>query len=865
MYITRRITLFLLLVLVFIFQPVTAQDETPPAPQPAIPRFDLGLPTNNFTVDLNQRTKTAPQNPTLSSDLDELASAWAQGSFQTEAAAGLNINGDSVQVTFSLIDAASADQLVAALPMLGGTVTAHYKSWVDAWVPVAALAQVSTQSGVQFIRPVSRLIFPGEGAINPQAMQQAIQSFDLQNNTVTSRETQAGTVLTQGVAASNADDWHAAGFTGAGINIGIIGLFDGYFEAIDEGELPADLDTYGVLRLDSASGTGAAEVVYDMAPDANLTFASAYSATELASLIVDLASFGNDTVFVYFEYIDQIVPNDGTGPVADAINDAQNIYGTFVTTFAGSYGEINYVGEFCDCSDGKHYYPISGGGVTAVNIILNPADANNNLPAGQEIIATLRWSDWPTTDQDYDLILVRWDGAEWDFVDALDGSQTGSQPPMESGTMTTLQSGLHGLVIEQFDGTDIHTLELRVYVPSGTGSLVSALLPLNYTNRSFSLSSTAGSPEAFSANDVDVTTYTAYVDNSQGPTLGLGGVIDPVGYNQPRISDYGGVNTYTFGASNFKGGGAHVAGAAALVLNAYPNYTPAEIKTFLQDNAIDLDVVGPDYLYGYGRLYLGSAPVGNATPTPTPTATQQTPGDTPTPTATQQLPGDTPTPTATQTTGGCVGTQTICRISPADNTVMDGGSDYVPRFRWEHLPQAQWYNVFIATPDFSTIFLNAWYRASQVCSGDVCSIPADVWLVGSGEFAWWMSYYYDGMSENYLTLYEDSSFSITMPLPGGVTPLGPTDEVIGGTGVILQWQAEPNALWYQIWAGPADYSDTVIVNWYDARNVCENSGVCSIVVPRTFQPGDQEFWLQAWNPRGITEWALMSAFTVVAP
>jgi len=46
----------------------------------------------------------------------------------------------------------------------------------------------------------------------------------------------------------------------------------------------------------------------------------------------------------------------------------------------------------------------------------------------------------------------------------------------------------------------------------------------------------------------------------------------------------------------------HVAGAAALVLQKFPSYTPLQVKNALYDNAVDLGTAGFDNTFGNGRL-----------------------------------------------------------------------------------------------------------------------------------------------------------------------------------------------------------------------------------------------------------------------
>ncbi len=211
------------------------------------------------------------------------------------------------------------------------------------------------------------------------------------------------------------------------------------------------------------------------------------------------------------------------------------------------------------------------------------------------------------------------------------------------------------------------------------------------------------------------------------------------------------------------------------------------------------------------------------------------PTDTPMPTATF-APTDEPTATPAPLPG-------LGRIAPADGAVWAAGADYVSKFQWAAQEGAEWYHVFVSTPDFNTIFFNQWYMSGQVCTGEICTLPDDVWLVGSGEFAWWMTYWSEGMGDDYIDLYNESRFSVTMPTPGTLTGGAYAD----GT---LTWQDEPNTLWYNVWVGPADYSGTSYLMWHDSADIC-SEGTCSLNIG-TLPAGDYQFWLQGWNPVGLT-------------
>jgi hypothetical protein len=127
--------------------------------------------------------------------------------------------------------------------------------------------------------------------------------------------------------------------------------------------------------------------------------------------------------------------------------------------------------------------------------------------------------------------------------------------------------------------------------------------------------------------------------SSQGPTTD--------NRVKPDLSAPDGVSNSVYG--QFYGTSAAspmVAGAAALVKQQYPSYTPSQIRDFLLARAVDLGPVGPDNQFGSGRLHLGDAPI---TPTPTYTSTAtSTATNTPTPTSTATATA-TPTPTHTST------------------------------------------------------------------------------------------------------------------------------------------------------------------------------------------------------------------------
>ena len=526
----------------------------------------------------------------LSTALSQLYTNWLKSppmAVEQAARQGVQVDGDLVKVMLIMLDEASASSARAVIPELGGKETAYYKLWVDAWVPISALDEIASLPGVSLVRLPIRVVPVEEEA------------------TLSQVSVLVGSALTQGVAASNANAWHAAGFTGSGVKVAVIDSFEDYTTAQTQGDLPASITVYGALDLSSRHGTAVAEVIYDMAPGVLLTFASPSSVTEMAAFIVALAQAGNKIISSSIGFYNA-EPGDGTGIIADAVTTAYNTYGTLYVQAAGNQTEYHWDGAFVD-SDGDGYHEFAPG-PDEINML-------GTLSAGVPLYFYLRWNNWPTTDQDYDLYLLRWNGASWDTVVCSCDFQNGAQPPTEGIEFTTLISGDYGLAIRKYSATGTQVLDLMGHNAPH--------FEHNVSDRS--LIDPATSPHAFSVAAVDVNSpYNLESYSSWGPTHGPGGTLTG-GSDKPRIAAFANVDTWAYGPAGFNGTSSatpHVAGAAAVVLSAYPSYTPGQVMTFLEGRVVDQGSMGYDWKYGAGRLFLGSPPTFGDSYEPDDTAAQ---------------------------------------------------------------------------------------------------------------------------------------------------------------------------------------------------------------------------------------------------
>ncbi|MGO1056253.1 hypothetical protein [Crossiella sp. CA198] len=146
------------------------------------------------------------------------------------------------------VDGAQDQALRAAVAAAGGVVTGAVSGRLRAAVAEDRIPQLAAAAGVREVRRPERAV--------PMA------------------------VTSEGVLASRTNEWAAAGHKGAGVKVGIIDVgFGGVAESQEGGELPtgANLVTNNENCIDATRnedhGTKVAEVVHDMAPEAQLYLA----------------------------------------------------------------------------------------------------------------------------------------------------------------------------------------------------------------------------------------------------------------------------------------------------------------------------------------------------------------------------------------------------------------------------------------------------------------------------------------------------------------------------------------------------------------------------------------------------------------
>ena len=392
-------------------------------------------------------------------------------------------------------------------------------------------------------------------------------------------------VQSEGMEQIGASGFHAFGYDGRGSKVAIIDSgFDGLSMAQARGELPTILQSIDFTQLgmevNGPHGTACAEIVHDVAPGADLYLIRIGDLVDLENAKDYVISQGVDVVNHSMAWLGSGF-GDGLGVSCAIVNDASE-NGVLWVNAAGNYATRQVSSFFQDPeSDGFHNF-----GQT--NLI--PLKRVN---AGETLTLYLTWNDWPTTIQDYDLILYKQESDGWHVVESADDFQFFT-PPVEWMAINIREQGQYAAAI---------------WKSPGARSTVFKLWSELHDFESFqSIVGTIGSPaDAQGAVAVGAISFDSWPQgpvedfSSRGPTVD--------GRVKPDLVAPDRVSTLSYGSESFPGTSAaapHVAGAAAVLQSSDPAYftNPSRLKDALITATVDMGELGKDNVFGHGRLAL---------------------------------------------------------------------------------------------------------------------------------------------------------------------------------------------------------------------------------------------------------------------
>jgi hypothetical protein len=518
--------------------------------------------------------------------------------------------------------------LLDAIKAGGGAVksTSTREGAVRADIPLSAVDGIAARADVKSVKP---------------AVQATTWSTPAPQGTKTLSAALVGAVTSEGDRAHGADTARTTyGVSGAGVKVCV--LSDGV-NSLAKSQASGELDAVDVLPGQAGNGdegTAMLEIVHDLAPNAALGFATAFtSETSFADNIRALRTTSGCTIIVDdVSYFDESPFQDG--PVAQAVNDVTAAGALYFSSAGNSgnltdgtsgYWEGNYVNsrtrlsgitgtahDFDSGSATQVYDPISAGSL------------------GKPV--TLFWSDpLGGSANDYDLYIL---DAAGNVVASSEDAQTGVENPFEIATVPSTGSG-YKLAVVKYSGANrflalnvirgrfTATDTLKAFSTNGVtaghsaaaaafsvaaapaaaafGRPLEAGDPANPAGPYPGQFSAASRWERFSSDGARHIFYDA-----SGAAITPGNVTATGGATRakPDITAADGASTSVAGFQPFYGTSAaapHAAAIAALLLSGRPTATPDEIRTALVSSATDVGAPGFDTVTGAGIVMAGPA------------------------------------------------------------------------------------------------------------------------------------------------------------------------------------------------------------------------------------------------------------------
>ncbi|MEB3279380.1 MAG: S8 family serine peptidase [Lyngbya sp.] len=464
--------------------------------------------------------------------------------------------------------------------------------------------------------------------------------------------TRLNSVISQGDVALNTDEIrNTLNLDGSGIKIGIISdsfnlVQEGVTAADDirSGDLPGvgnpDGYTTPVQVLNEGSrgkdeGRAMLQIVHDIAPGSELMFYGVSNEVEMAQAIDALAAAGADIIVDDMGFTNQPFFQDGIA--AQAVNRVVD-QGVVYFSAAGNDGQRSYESEF---SNSANTFTVNGITYEAHDFDAGAGvDLFNqfSLDAGEKLgPLTLQWDEpfasvgGSGATSDLDIFIVKKDALNLsadDIVASSTDNNVGADPlETLSFTNNTDSRQFYVLIGKRVDSTEPNQIK---YINFSNGAD-----NFEYGHNS---STVFGHPNAEGAITIGATSYNNTPEFGTGvpkakSTSSVGGtpilmaedgkrLDSPLVRQKPNLLATDGVNTTFFGSDsssdsdafpNFSGTSAaapHAAGVAALMLQAgggADSLTPAEVRSILEETALDADFAGLDFKSGSGLIQASKA------------------------------------------------------------------------------------------------------------------------------------------------------------------------------------------------------------------------------------------------------------------
>ena len=490
---------------------------------------------------------------------------------------------------------------------LGGTVISSVPKYqaIRAQIPLRAVVRLAALDEIRTIRPADKARTRGQAARLSPASRTRTADFPVTKKDDT----------TEGDVAHRADSARSTHkVDGTGIGIGVIS--DGVRSLADRqasGDVPARVTVLPGEEGEGDEGTALLEIVHDLAPGAELYFATGYGGeARMAENIEALCEAGANVIVDDIGYSTEAVFQDGiiAGGVNAAVAD-----GCFFFSAGGNDGNLTngtssvWEGDYAAGST----LVVDGETVGARHDFGGGVEANALSDYGDGSIV-LQWADpLGVSTNDYDLFVINKDG---DVIESSTNTQDGTQDPIEFIPHVHLSG--RSVVVVRVSGVDRY---LRVQVFGGRLTIATAGNMYGHPAVENAIGvamvdvrTAAGTGGVFNGNE------SVRRANSDGPrriffqpdgTAITAGNFSSTGgqlLEKPDLAAATCVTTATPGFSTFCGTSSaapHAAAIAALMLEAAggPNQvTLAELRTGMTTGTavLDIEATGVDRDSGAG-------------------------------------------------------------------------------------------------------------------------------------------------------------------------------------------------------------------------------------------------------------------------
>ncbi|HNG34307.1 MAG TPA: putative Ig domain-containing protein, partial [Blastocatellia bacterium] len=590
---------------------------------------------------LDEKARRSPAQQKLDSQLlyavkmrrgEEIAPGIRQLSVKVET--------DAEAKTVVDITAIIGGSLIADLDAAGVEVLSVYAQYnsLRARAPLARLEEIAALPQVRFIQPKQEPVFLRHAArarakgetvgeeLPPGFAARANRLRGFLAETLAGSKTSEGDVTHRAAAART-----TFGANGAGVRIGV--LSDGVANLAASqasGDLPANVTVLQGYVGSGDEGTAMLEIINDLAPGAQLYFATANGGIAgFAQAIRDLRAAGCDIIVDDFFYVSETPFQDGQaagvvsttngGILWQVVNDV-TASGALYFSAAGNDGNKN------DNTSGTWEGDFTDGGTLA----LVPGGTVHNFGGGTQFnaitvtgsVGSLFWADpLGGSSNDYDLFVLNSAGTA--IVTSSTNTQSGTQDPFEA--VAGVSSGNRLVILKKAGAANRflhlenlggqltfntegnirgHACAAAAYAvaatpaataggaaPNPTGPFPNPFVATNVVER---FSSDGPRRVFFNANGTPLT---------PGNFSAAGGALrqkpDITAADGVTVTGAGGFPTRFFGTS---AAAPHAAAIAALLRSANSGLTAAQVRTALTSSAIDIEGAGVDRDSGAGII-----------------------------------------------------------------------------------------------------------------------------------------------------------------------------------------------------------------------------------------------------------------------